>query len=429
MAQIVSPKLEECPLPDDDPKKTDPPAGEGASAPNDSPAAQAGIPPANEPFGPEAVAARVDTFAEESDIDRMAREEEKKLHERNRTKGKQGLQAAASRRLARIGEVKVKRPSAASDAFSAEADPLLERTARVTAWIREHRQTFGGIVAVALLGLGGFLGYSYWQGKHEADASAILGQAFADEHGRVSDKSDDDEDDAKIRPLYPTFKSVAGRRDAAIARYREVQTKFAGTGAAILAHLAEAGLLLDGGDAKGAAAAYSDVKASPLARADAEVRGRAIEGIGFADELLAQSDPGNKDGHLDDALTAFKQLEEVDMKGFKELGQYHQARVLQARGDRARAIELLKQVEKGVSEPGSEHPFSYLQDVVEDRLRALDPGALPPKAAKTPGPGAGKGPGGLDMNDPKVQELLRQLRQQHSQGGSAPPGPPPGGPK
>jgi hypothetical protein len=417
-------------LPDDEPKKTDPPAGEEAtSARSDPPAARAAIPAAKEAFGPEAVAARVDTLAEESDIDRIAREEEKKLYERNRKKGKQGLQAAASKRLAKIGEVKVKRPSAASDAFSADADPLLERTARLTAWIREHRQTFGGIVVIALLGVGGFLGYSYWQGKHEADASAILGQAFADEHGRVSEKSDDDDDDAKLRPLYPTFKTVAGRRDAAIARYREVETKFAGTGAAILAHLAEAGLLLDAGDAKGAAAAYSDVKASPLAQADAEVRGRAIEGLGFADELLAQSDPGNKDGHLDDALAAFKQLEQVDMKGFKELGQYHQARVLQARGDQAKAVELLKEVEKGVSDPGREHPFSYLQDVVEDRLRALDPGALPPKAAKTPGAGAGKGPGGLDMNDPQVQELLRQLREQHPQGGGGPPGPPPGGPK
>jgi hypothetical protein len=140
--------------------------------------------------------------------------------------------------------------------MSSDADPLLERTARLTKWIKEHRQTFGGVVAVALLGVGGFLGYTYWQTKHEADASAILAQAFADEHGHVSDKSDDDDDDAKARQLYPTFKTIDLRRDAAIAKYKEVESKFAGTGAAILARLAEAGLLLDkgaGGPSKGSA--------------------------------------------------------------------------------------------------------------------------------------------------------------------------------
>src|ERR1019366_2609194 len=201
-------------------------------------------------------------------------------------KGKKGLEAPASKRLSKIGEVTVKRPSAASDVVtSSDADPLLERAARLTKWIKEHRQTFGGVVAVALLGVGGFLGYTYWQGKHEADASAVLAQAFADEHGHVSDK-DDDDDEAKARQLYPTFKTGDARRDAAIAKYKEVESKFSGTGAAILARLAEAGLLLDKGDAKGAIAAYGEVKASPLAQADAEVRGRALEGIGFADELL-----------------------------------------------------------------------------------------------------------------------------------------------
>ncbi len=118
------------------------------------------------------------------------------------------------------------------------------------------------------------------------------------------------------------------------------------------------------------------------------------------------------------------------MKGYKELGMYHQARVLQAKGDKVKAIELLKDVEKRVSEPGSEHPFSYLQPVVEDRLRGLDPTALPPRAPRMGGPGGGGmgGPGGLDMNDPQIQELLRQMQQQHPQGG-APPGAPPGLPK
>jgi hypothetical protein len=423
-------------LPDDEQPKNDPSADETSAT--ESRASEGSAPDpgaAEDAFRPEAIAERVAAMGEETDIDRIAREEEKKLSERKKgKKGKKGLEAAASKRLSKIGEVKVKRPSLVADAaLSPDADPLLERTARLTKWIKEHRQTFGGVVAVALLGLGGALGYTYWQGKNEADASAVLAQAFADEHGHVSDKGDDDEDEVKAHQLYPTFKTADARRDAAIAKYKEVQSKYAGTGAAILARLAEGGLLLDKGDAKGASAAYEEVKSSPLAQADGEVRGRALEGIGFAAELLAQTDAAGKDGHLDAALAAFKQLAEVDLKGFKELGQYHQARVLEAKGDKPKAIELLKEVEKKVAEPGSEHPYSYLEYVVEDRLRALDPTALPPKPKATHGAG---GPGGdIDMNDPQIQELLRQLQQQQGGaggGGGGPmpmPMPAPGGPK
>ena len=383
-------------------------------------------------FRPEAIAARVEGLGEEDDLDRIAREEEKKLLERRKgKKGKRGLEGAASKRLSKIGEIKVKRPSAVADGIAPEADPLLERTARATQWIKEHGQTFGALVAIAVLGVGGFLGWTYWQTKHEADASAVLAEAIADEHGHVSDKEDDDDDTKKPAGLYPTFKTVADRRAAALAKYRDVESKYAGTGAAILARLSEAGLLLDQSDAKGAIAAYEDVKASPLAMADAQVRGRAIEGIGFAHEMLAQSDVAAKDKHLDDALAAFKQLELIDLKGFKELGKYHEARVLQAKGDNAKAIELLKDVHTAVSEPGETHPFPYLEFVAEDRLRQLDPTALPPKApkgkARPGGPPGGGGEDTPDMNDPRIQELIRQLQQQ--QGGGAPPALPPGPPK
>jgi hypothetical protein len=419
-------------VPDDEQNKDQPkPAEPEADAPKDEAKAEAVAQPAEadeDRFRPEAIAARVDKIGEEDDLDRLARAEEQKLHERKKgKKGKKGLEAAASKRLAKIGEVRVKRPGALTpDEVAPEADPLLERASRAGKWIKEHRQSFGGIVAIAVLGGAGVLGYQYWQQKHEADASAILAQAYADEHGKVSDKEEDDEEEgSKTRQLYPTFKTAAERREAALAKYREVESKFAGTGAAILARLGEAGLLLDASDAKGAIAAYEEVKSSPLAQADAEVRGRAIEGIGFAHELQAQSDEAGKDKHLDDALGAFKQLEAVDMKGFKELGQYHQARVLLAKGDKAKAIELLKDVHKKVTEPGESHPYAYLEYVVEDRLRALDPTALPPKAPRMGGPG-----GNIDTSDPQIQELLRQLQQQAQQnGGGGPMAPPPAPPK
>jgi hypothetical protein len=418
MTHIVSPELEETPVPDDEKTQDEPKPEDESTAPAepaDEPAAEPEAPAEEEgdKFNPGAIAARVAGMGEETDLERIAREEEKKLQERKKgKKGKRGLEAAASKRLSKIGEGKVKRPSALADAAGPDADPLLDRTVRVTEWIKEHRQTFGGIVAVVGLGLAGLLGYTYWQDRNDAQASALLSQGYGDERGAVSDKDEDDETETRA-PLYPSFKTTQARRDAALAKYREVESKYAGTGAATLAKLSEAGLLLDAGDGKGAAAAYEDVKNSMLARADAEVRGRAIEGAGFAAELLAQTDAPARDSHLDVALAAYQQLEQVDMKGFKELGKYHEARVYSAKGDKAKAVELLKDAHKAVSEPGDSHPFSYLETVIEDRLRELDPTALPPKAAapKAGGPGGG-GPGGVDMNDPRIQELLRQLKEQ-----------------
>jgi hypothetical protein len=292
-------------------------------------------------------------------------------------------------------------------------------------WVTEHGPAFQGLVAVAVLGVAGALGWTYWQGKRNDDASAMLAKAFADQHGRISDKaeSDDDDDEPKSRGLYPTFKSAAERRDAALSKYRAVESKYGGTGAAILARLGEASLLLDAGDAKGALAAYEEVRGSPLGRADAEVRGRAIEGVGFSYELLAAGQPdADKDKSLDGAVAAYRDLSQVDVKGLKELGLYHQARVQLAKGDKGKAIELLKEAHKLVSEPGEERSFSYLEFVVEDRLRELDPSALPPKAPKSMGP-----LGGASSDDPRIQELLRQLSEQHKGGPPLVP-PPPGGP-
>jgi hypothetical protein len=432
-------------VPDDEQKTDDKKPATGAT-PGSGDASDAEK-TAEDQFRPDAIAARVAGIGEETELDRVANEEERKLHERKKTQKKKGLEAAASKRLAKIGETAVKRPSALG-AVSPDADPLLERAARAGSWIKEHRQTFGAFAAVALLAIAGFGGWSYWQEKRNGQASALLAQGLLDQHGYLSDKvADDDDDDTKPAHLYPTFKSAAERRDAALAKYRAVQSKYPGTGAAILAQLAEGSLLLDAGDTKSATAAYEQVKDSPLGQADGEVRGRALEGIGFADELLAQTDASNKDKHLSDALGEFEALEHVDVNGFKELGLYHQARVQEAKGDKAKAIELLKDVQKRVSDPGETHPFSYLEFVVEDRLRELDPTALPPKAPKTldrsaggrgRGVGPGGGPGGLDMNDPQVQKLLEQMRQRKGTDsprglppmppGARPPMPPAGGP-
>lgn len=89
---------------------------------------------------------------------------------------------------------------------------------------------------------------------------------------------------------------------------------------------------------------------------------------------------------------------------------YHQARVLELKGDKDKAKELLKSLHERLAKPGENHPFPYLEQVADDRLRALDPSALPAKSS-----GAMAGPGGSPkMNDAQMKALIEQLKRQQA---------------
>jgi len=109
-----------------------------------------------------------------------------------------------------------------------------------------------------------------------------------------------------------------------------------------------------------------DVKGSPLAQADSEVKGRALEGLGFAYELKAVLDAPQKDKHLGDAIKEFKELENTDVSGFKELGMYHQGRVYETKGEKDKAIEELKSLHERLAAPGTNHAMRYLEEVCDD---------------------------------------------------------------
>lgn len=351
---------------------------------------------------PEAIARRVAALGEEDESERQARLEEEKLAERRSKQkgaGKRGLEAAASKRLAKIGD-KPLAPRPVSRAVP--NDPLLQKTNEFTKWARDNKQLVSGFAAVAVILLVGFGVRAFLAQRKEGQASEILAEAVADQRGRIV--ADPGEEPEGFHDPTPSFKTAAERQDAALAKYREVETRYAGTGAAYLARLSEGSLLLDKRDADQAIAAFTDVRNSPLATADAEVRGRALEGLGFAYELKAA---GGDAAKLDDALKAFRELENTDVKGFKELGMYHQARVFEAKGDKDKAKELLKSVHERVTKPGEGHTFPYLENVADDRLRALDPTALPAKPSMSMGAGPGQ-----KMSDAKMRQMMEQIQKQ-----------------
>lgn len=369
---------------------------------------------------PAAIARRVAALGAEDATEALAREEERKLAERRaaKKKGKKkgGLEAAASKKLNKIGtRAEPKRTVAL--AVSADADPLIERTAKLSDWAKKNQKTVqmvGALLTVALLAVAGFL---YFDHKKETDASVQLTKAIEVQRAKIGEpKKDDDEEEQHEQ----YFKTHEARREAALKAYREVQSKYPGTGAAILSRLSEGSLLLDKKEADNALAAFTDVKGSALAAADTEVKGRALEGIGFAHELKALAKPEDKAKELDAALAAFKELENAaDVKGFKELAMYHQGRVLMNKGDKEEAKKVLSSLKERLAKadeplaPGLPTPptYPYLKDVAMDRLHEIDPEAAP----KAPKGGHGGGaPGG--MSQEQIQKMIEQMQKQQGGG-------------
>jgi hypothetical protein len=363
---------------------------------------------------PAAIARRVAALGADDETEALAREEERKLAERRagKKKGKKktGLEAAATKKLSKIGtRAEPKR----TVAVAADADPLIERTAKLSEWAKKNQkavQLFGLALIAVLVGVGGFL---YYDHKRETEASAILAKAVEAQGAKVGEPPKNEDEDAPKETYYKTYDD---RRAAALKQYKDVQAKFAGTGAAILSRLAEGSLLLDKGDADGAIAAYNDVKSSPLATADLEVKGRALEGVGFAHELKALKATGpEKDKELDAALAAFKELENAaDVKGFKEMAMYHQARVLQNKGEKDKAKEILMSlkerlgksedpIDKGLPPPPT---YPYLKEVAMDRLHEIDPNAVP----KSGGHGGGHGAGGAGPTPEQIRKMMEDMK-------------------
>src|SRR5258707_12089587 len=107
--------------------------------------------------------------------------------------------------------------------------------------------------------------YDYRMVKRAEAASADLIQGTIAEKGRISGSTaSKPEEDVPDDPT-PVFKSVDERRDTALASYRKVTSSYPGSGAAILARLGEAGILLDKRHWGGAPAAHREVKKSPPA--------------------------------------------------------------------------------------------------------------------------------------------------------------------
>jgi hypothetical protein len=242
--------------------------------------------------------------------------------------------------------------SAAPDEFVSFWDHIGER-------LKPHAAKIATLVgAIALAVIIGIV-WGWWTTRREKASSAALEQALKIGEARVVG---DGEPPPPAGSTEPTYKSAKERSEAELAALSKIE----GRGGSVpqKVKLVKAGVLFDLGRYDEAAAAYKTFLGTS---APDVLKLVAREGLGYSLEAkaLAEKDAGKRAAGLDAALAEFKQLQ-PDEKGFyRDEALYHQARILQLKGDKAGATALYKQIADGM-------PGSPVAPKARDRLAALE---------------------------------------------------------
>jgi len=301
-----------------------------------------------------------------------------------------------------------------------DPDALMTVSLRAMEWAQKHRKHIVYAIAGVIAASGVAYGVYFYRSHREEQATSLVAKGVIAELSPVRTGDEDPE----IARRMKFYNNESEKQLEALAAFAEARQKYSDTGPGILARLGEAGLFLDRREWDQALAAYGDVKNTSLFAADKSVKVRVLEGLGYAREGK---------GLLDDARAAYVEIANLDMKGAKSLGLYHQARVDLAKGDKQGAIDKLKAARTDVESPGA--PSSkYLKDQIDKLLGRLDPTAVP-KPMSPPGgiPGLppGAGPGGK-LTKEQIDAFLKSMGT-NAPGGlpkmppGMPPMPPPGG--
>jgi len=290
-------------------------------------------------------------------------------------------------------------------------DALARSTQAATTWLKRHFNKMQWvIVAVAVGGIGSQI-YRSRVHKSEAKATdALMAGVFA-EIGRVGTEDESGPDPSTgIEDPRQHFADDAARLKAAEERFRA-----AGGSPSVktLAELGLAGVLFDAGKHKDALAAYQAVQGSALAKTDADVRLRSLEGAALAQEAL-----GNKEA----AQKGFRELGNSDIAYFAALGLYHQGRLAFAAGEREPAKDFLKKAIDKAGTPPPESAPSYIAHAAKELLATIDPNAAAASAKTTLSAeqlqvlmqqaAQKKGASPSDISKEKLDEMLRQVTKQ-----------------
>lgn len=285
------------------------------------------------------------------------------VRDRNRRLREQGAERRGSKR-SRERQAAVARGLDASEMMD---DALARGTHATTQFIRKHFSLLQWVVVLGIAGGIGWQIYSWRANKTAGKTSDGLMSGVDAELGRVGTPSGNP-DEAALE-FRPSFTTEEARLEAAEKAFAESEKAKPGSGTSILATLGRAGVLYDQGKYDDAKGLYEKVQGSELAKHDADVRLRALEGVGLCLEAK---------GDADGALKVFVDLEKSDEPGFGSLGLYHQARVHVTRGEKDKGKELLAKVtEKLAKEKSPYQTASYVEKAAKDLMAVIDPSTAP----------------------------------------------------
>lgn len=273
-------------------------------------------------------------------------------------------------------------------------DAVQEVARDFSSYVHDHRSTIvTSLVLLVAVGLAVVLGKGYLS-TGSAEQAKLLQTAIEIANAQVDATNNDGKDsDGK-----PVFKSDADRATKAQEAFAAVVKSSADSSAARWAKLGQGSVLTLAGKSDEAAPLFA---ASFAARGDQAAQGAlALEGQALALESA---------GKVDEAVKQLEQLKSYDGSAYKDIAEYHLARIKLARGDRDAAKTLLKGVYDRLGSPAEGAPKSrFLKGEVEVRLAELDSSLVP------------AGGGAQEFSQEEIQRLIQQLQQQ--QKGGVPPG-------
>ncbi len=325
----------------------------------------------------------------------------------------------AAQRAAKAAAKAAKRGKTKADEVEQQAEA---HAATMASWFEDNRKTVYGVLAAIAVLLGVYVAWSTFGHRSAEQASAALGEALDVANARIRAADAPEEPaDALGRETFPT---TTARAEKALSLFRKVTSEHAGSDAALWARLGEARALLDLDKPGDARAAFE--KALREGSGNASVTARAFEGIAFTFE--AENQPQK-------AIEKFQALSRAGEGAFKDLADYHLARMYLRTGDENRAKDLLKELVQRLragDEGAPEDRSPYILTQAEVRLAELD-SSLVPRPTQGLNGGSLIGPGGMQLGGDgpsnvtpeQIQEILRNL--QKSRGGAPPP--PPGAPE
>lgn len=223
-------------------------------------------------------------------------------------------------------------------------DPFMAKAEQTTQWVQRNLVWLLGGLALVLGGIGAAKAMTAGSERTASEMTVKLNEAVGAYQEAVGFQ--------KVFTATSSEALVTGYR-AAKGKFSDFRAEYPSQEATRLAGLYEAELARRLGEHEGSIRLYETyVDAAgpndPLVFA-------AIEGVGYALEGA---------GKLDDALAKFKLLEQRQ-PFMRDYAQKHQARVLEAQGNRAQALEIYRELV-------AREPASPLKSFAEDRVRALE---------------------------------------------------------